>query len=383
MTTLLTAPVLDLTLTPSPLAMVWNEPGRPHQLIASPDVHLAPGDALVEIEFATVCGSDVHTVRGDRPAPTPLVLGHEQVGRVVAVGDGAVRADGSPLSVGDRVVWSLAVSCGACDRCSRGIPQKCRSLAKYGHERITRGWELTGGFATHVHVRAGTPIVLVSEEMPAAVAAAASCATATAVAAIDAASITNDLDGALVLITGGGMVGLSAAALAVEAGADVIVSDPDPSRRAFARRLGAIAADPTTAPGAPEHLDEVLAVRARRGLNEVLVAIEASGAPAALQTVISRIGVGGTVVLVGSVSPGPSVAIDPESMVRGLVTLTGVHNYTLSQLRRAVEFLERSWGEMPLADLVGETYPLSELDRAIEDAASGRHVRVGVVPSVG
>lgn len=383
MTTLLPDTGLDLTLTPSPLAMVWTEPDRPHQLIASPGVHLAPGDALVEIEFATVCGSDVHTVRGHRSAPTPLVLGHEQVGRVVALGDGAVRADGSPLELGDRVVWSLAVSCGTCDRCRRGIPQKCRNLAKYGHERITRGWELTGGFATHVHVRAGTAVVAVSSELPAPVAAAASCATATAVAALDAASRTHDLDGALLLITGGGMVGLSAAALAVEAGAEVIVSDPDAARRSFARRIGAIPVDPLAEPGSAEHLDTVLAARARRGLLEVNIAIEASGASAAVDTVISRVGVGGTVVLVGSVSPGPAVAFDAESIVRRLVTLTGVHNYTPAQLESAVAFLERSWRTVPLQELVGASYPLAELDRAIEDAASGTHVRVGVVPPAG
>ncbi|MET0811770.1 MAG: alcohol dehydrogenase catalytic domain-containing protein [Microbacterium sp.] len=383
MTTVLPDAGLDLTMSPSPLAMVWSEPGRPHQMIASPGVHLAPGDALVQIEFATICGSDVHTVRGDRSAPTPLVLGHEQVGRVVALGDGAVRSDGSPLELGDRVVWSLAVSCGACDRCVRGLPQKCRSLAKYGHERITRGWELTGGFATHVHVRAGTAIVTINDAVPAPVAAAASCATATAVAALDAASASTDLDGALVLITGGGMVGLSAAALAVEAGAEVIVSDPDAARRSFARGIGAIPADPLAEPGAPEHLDTVLAARARRGLLEVTVAIEASGATAAVDTVISRVGVGGAVVLVGSVSPGPAVALDAESVVRRLVTLKGVHNYTPAQLVRAVAFLERSWRTVPLGDLVGTSYPLDQLDRAIDDAATGGHVRVGVVPSLG
>ncbi|MET4159023.1 alcohol dehydrogenase catalytic domain-containing protein [Agromyces sp. PvR057] len=374
---------LDVNVAPAPVAMVWNEPGAPHESVATPGVRLAPGDALVQVEYATVCGSDVHTVRGDRPAPTPLVLGHEQVGRVVAKGDDAVRADGTPLELGDRVVWSVAVSCGTCDRCARGLPQKCRTLAKYGHERISRGWELTGGFATHVHVRAGSSIVVVGDDLPAEVAAAASCATATAVAALDAAAATVDLDGALVLITGGGMVGLSAAAMAVEAGAEVIVSDPDASRRSLARRFGAIAADPRARKGTPEHLDEVLAVRAQRGLDEILVAIEASGAPAAVETVIKRVGVGGAVVLVGSVSPGPAIPVDAESIVRRLVTLTGVHNYTPAQLVRAVEFLERSYRTVPLERLVGTAYPLDELDRALEDAATGTHVRVGVIGSRG
>ena len=228
---------LDVIVKPSPVAMVWNEPGRPHDALAAPGVRLSPGEALVEVELATICPSDVRTVRGERRAHAPLVLGHEQVGRVVAVGEGARRIDGVALELGDRVVWSVAVSCGACDRCTRGIPQQCRSLAKYGHERVHRGWELSGGFATHVQLRVGTDIVHVGEDVPSRVVAPASCATGTAVAALDAASARVDLDGALVLVTGAGLIGLTVAAMAVEAGAEVIVSDPDAARRAFATRV--------------------------------------------------------------------------------------------------------------------------------------------------
>lgn len=371
---------LDVIVKPSPVAMVWNEPGRPHDALAAPGVRLAEGEALVEVELATICGSDVHTVRGDRAAPAPLVLGHEQVGRVIAVGEGALRADGLPLELGDRVVWSVTVSCGTCDRCSRGFTQKCRSLAKYGHERVHRGWELSGGFATHVQLRAGTATVPVSETLPASVAAPASCATATAVAALDAATAHIDLDGALVLVTGAGMIGLTVAAMAVEAGAEVIVSDPDAARRAFARRLGAVTADPAARGASVDRLDAVLARFEARGFREVLVAIEASGSVGGVRTVLDTVGVGGVAVLVGSVSPGPEVGIDPESIVRRLVTVAGVHNYAAPQLVRAVEFLERSWRELPLDELVGATHPLTELDVAIEEAATGLHVRVGVAP---
>ncbi|MEF3404660.1 alcohol dehydrogenase catalytic domain-containing protein [Agromyces sp. CCNWLW203] len=371
---------LDIIVKPSPIAMVWYEPGRPHEALAAPGVRLAAGEALVEVELATICGSDVHTVSGHRSAPAPLVLGHEQVGRVVAVGEGAVRADGTPLALGDRVVWSVTVSCGECDRCRRGLTQKCRTLAKYGHERVHRGWELSGGFATHVQLRAGTATVRVSEALPAAIAAPASCATATAVAALDAAAAKVDLDGALVLITGAGMIGLSVAAMAVEAGAEVVVADPDAARRAFARRLGVVTADPLARGSAPERLDAVLARFAERGLTEVLVAIEASGTAAAVRTVLDVIGVGGVAVLVGSVSPGSEVTLDPETVVRRLATVTGVHNYTAAQLEHAVEFLERAWQLLPFEELVGATHPLAELDLALEEAATGLHVRVGVAP---
>lgn len=368
-----------VTLMPPPTAMAWIKHGTNHQLMAVPEVYLAPGDALVEVEFATVCGSDLHTVHGRRSAPVPLVLGHEQVGKVVALGEGAVRADGRPLAMGDRVIWSIMVSCGKCDRCLKGIPQKCRALAKYGHEQVRHGWELSGGFATHVHLRAGTTIVPVAESMPREIAAPLSCASATAIAAIDAAASIMDLDGAAMLVTGAGLVGLTVAAAATDRGARVIVSDPDPDRRANALRFGAIeAVDPMSPAGMPDSFE---AMRERLGLSDGLdVSIEASGSSAAVAQAIDCLDIGGVAVLVGSVHPAGRVPLDPEAVVRGLKTVRGVHNYAPQHLIDAVAYLEERHCAYPFAELVGTSFPLAELDAAIVEATTGGHVRVGIIP---
>ncbi|MGI0518999.1 alcohol dehydrogenase catalytic domain-containing protein, partial [Microbacterium maritypicum] len=132
-------------LRPAATAMVWVGEGHPHETIAVPGVALGDGDVLVAVEMSTICGSDVHTVQGRRSAPTPLVLGHESVGRVIATGDGGAHTvDGTPLRIGDRVVWSVTVSCASCDRCLQGMPQKCRDLGKYGHDRVGAHGDLTG-----------------------------------------------------------------------------------------------------------------------------------------------------------------------------------------------------------------------------------------------
>lgn len=368
-----TAVVLD----PAPTAMVWLEPGRPHEAVAVPSVVLAPGDLLVEVELATVCGSDVHTTRGDRGAPAPLVLGHEQVGHVVALGPGAVAADGKPLTVGQRVVWSLTVSCGDCATCRRGLPQKCETVRKYGHERLVTGWELSGGFATHVHVRAGTAVVPVDADLPAELLAPVSCGTATAVAALDAASTIVPLDGAVVLVTGAGLIGLTATALATDAGARVVVVDPDAARRRLAVRFGAVAtADPAAEPGS----DDGLATAFAAAGGAPLVAVEASGSRHAVASALAELGVGGVIVLVGSVFPAPAVPLDAESVVRRLVTVRGVHNYAPRHLVTAARFVERRHGAWPLEVLVGEVVALRDLDAAIVSAAAGGSVRVGVRP---
>ncbi|WP_105036332.1 alcohol dehydrogenase catalytic domain-containing protein [Cryobacterium aureum] len=362
-------------------AMVWSGVGLPLECVAVPGVLLRPGDVLVEVELATICGSDVHTAVGHRLTSKPLVLGHEQVGRIIAVTEQSYAATGMPLRVGQRVVWSVAVSCGTCPRCRRGLPQKCLELVKYGHERMQRGWELSGGFATHVQVRAGTAVVVVDEQVPATVLAPASCATATVVAALGAASALVPLAGATVLVTGAGMLGVTACAMATDAGALVVVSDPDPARRQLALAFGAAAvADPGAPRESPTGVASVLAALADAGAAEVTIALELSGARSAVHTALDLIGIGGVVVLVGSVSPGEPVLLDPESIVRRLITVRGVHNYTPDDLAQAVTYLSVAWHRHPFSALVGTTYDLAKADAALLMAATARHPRVGLTP---
>lgn len=347
----------DVALRPAATAMVWIGEGHPHETIAVPGVALGDDDVLVAVELSTICGSDVHTVQGRRSAPVPLVLGHESVGRVIATGDsGATTVDGAPLRIGDRVVWSVTVSCGSCDRCARGLTQKCRTLTKYGHDRVGVHGDLTGAFASHVQVRGGTAIVRAPESLPASVLAPASCATATAWAAVARAARDHDIDGAAVRIHGAGLVGLTAAAIAVEQGAVVEVLDPNPARGALAARFGA-----TRLEGEPE------------------IVIEASGH--AVADALAGVATGGTVVLVGSVFPADPVPFDAESIVRRLVTVAGVHNYTGDDLVEAVAFLAGRGRAYPFADAVGEVRPLTGVDEALAAASGpGAPLRIGLVP---
>lgn len=326
----------------------WDGVGSPFTIVTTDQPgDLGVGEVLVEVELATICGSDLHTVAGHRPAPAPSVLGHEQVGRVVATGVG------SPVAPGERVVWSVTVSCGACPRCARGLEQKCVRLRKFGHEPITAGWTLSGGFATHAVLPLGTAIVPAPEDLPAAVAAPASCATATVAAMLDAVPA---VAGRRVLITGAGLLGVTAAAMCSSAGAEVTVCDPDPARRLLARRFGA------------EHVlapDELPTANAAGAAD---VALELSGSAAAVAGCLAALDVGGHLVLAGSVSPGPAVAIDPERIVRNLLSVTGVHNYRPAHLRRAVAFLAGHHHRFSFADLVAEPCRLTEIERGIERA---------------
>ena len=115
-------------------AAIFDGPGRSlrHAELALPEV-IEPGQVLVRIRLATICGSDLHTFGGQRQEPTPLILGHEGVGEVLAIGSGR-----KSVAVGDRVTWTIGDSCGRCPACTGyALPQKCRRLFKYGHGHLS------------------------------------------------------------------------------------------------------------------------------------------------------------------------------------------------------------------------------------------------------
>ena len=319
-------------------AAVWTGAGIDVREVDIPE--LLDGELLVRIRLATVCGSDLHTVSGRRKAPCPSVLGHEAVGDVVAVGAGAAAR------VGQRIVWSVTVGCGQCARCRSGRTAKCLFVRKTGHEGFDGDWPLSGGYAEHIVLPKGIAVAEVPHELTDAVAAQAACATATVMATLDPAGT---LVGHRVLICGAGLLGVTAAAACADAGAEVSITDIDPHRLELARRFGGVPDD-----GGP-----------------VDVAIDYTGATSAVGNALTRLDVGGVLILAGSVLPGPSLAVDPEAVVRGWLTITGVHNYEPHHLFAAVRFLARTRDVYPWASIVSEPVGLEAISEALGPTPSG------------
>ncbi|QJW35046.1 zinc-binding dehydrogenase [Cellulosimicrobium protaetiae] len=339
---------------------LW-EGGTAVRLAEVPLPDLMPGEVLVRVRLATVCGSDRHTVTGRRRSPAPSVLGHEAVGEVVGLGpDGARSVDGRPLRPGDRVVPGVAVACGACDRCLAGRTAKCRAVRKVGHESFESEWALSGTYARHLVLPAGATLARVPARLPDELAAPAACATATVMAVVEAAG---PLAGRRVLVSGAGMLGITAVAAARDAGAaEVVVTDPDPARRGLALRFGATSA---------RAVDEPVGL--------VDVAIELSGASPAVARCLDVLDVGGRLVLAGSVAPAPAVAVDPERVVRGWLTVTGVHNYEPRHLGAALDLLDRTRDVVPWRELVSAPVPLDALGDVLA-GSPGTAPRVAVRP---
>jgi len=356
------------------LAAIFHGPGEPMELREFALPALQPGEALVELTCCTICGSDLHTIRGDRPVSGPTVLGHEMIGRIAELpGDGPVVCDvrGAPLAIGDRATWSVAASCGACFFCKHGLPQKCESLFKYGHETTERS-ALSGGFAEFCHLARGTAIVKIPDTLSDHVTCPANCATATVAGAV---RVAGGCKAKSVLIHGAGMLGLTTAAMAVTQGASsVIVSDLSEPRLARASKFGA-----THTVAISENIstlsETVRDVTNGRGVD---VVFEMSGAPSAVEQSIDLLRIGGQLVLVGSVFPTCPARLLPEQIIRKLLRIDGLHNYTPMDLKAAIEFLNAASTRYPFESLVDTGFELDDVNDGIRSLMSSDSIRAAV-----
>jgi threonine dehydrogenase-like Zn-dependent dehydrogenase len=151
----------------------------------------------------------------------------------------------------------------------------------------------------------------------------------------------------------------------------VIASDVAPERLELARRCGAsVVATPDDLP------DQVAAHSDGEGAKVVL---DVTGSSAAVAAALDLLALGGRLGLVGSVFPAPPIELDPEMVVRRMLTLRGVHNYTPDDLAVAVDFLTRAEHEL-MRGLVARTFTLAELDLAVTYARTKHPPRVAVDP---
>ncbi|MDA8126108.1 MAG: alcohol dehydrogenase catalytic domain-containing protein [Deltaproteobacteria bacterium] len=265
----------------------------------------AADDLLVRVKAAAICGSDVHGMDGStgRRRP-PIVMGHEAAGEVVAVGSAVKR-----FKVGDRVTFDSTEYCGACFFCRRGEVNLCDDRQVLGVSCAE--YSRSGTFAEYVVVPEriayrlpeGVDFVEAALAEPAAVAAHA--VTRTPIALGDS-----------LLIVGTGLIGLLLLQiLRVSAPGLLVALDTDPQRREAALRFGA---DAAFDPALPETANQVLSLTFGRGADH---AFEAVGATAPLRTAIDLTRKGGTVTLIGNISP--TVELPLQSVVTRQLTLLG------------------------------------------------------------
>jgi len=336
---------------------------------------LEPGAILVKTTMATICGTDVHAMAGYGNGVFPKVLGHEMTGRVARLGAGVTHDSiGQELRLGDRIVWTFA-ACGQCPECVLlGEPMLCADRRYYMQDRWTDPPHLTGGFAEYVYVFPTSGRVKVPDEVPDALASAASCALRTVMHGFQRLGPLDDRH--TVLVQGSGPLGLFALARTVAAGAArVVVVGGGPARLEIARRWGATnVIDIDEVPDAADRAEIVRGLTGGRGCD---VVIEVSGNASAFLEGLDILRRGGRYLVIGLFGNAP-VTFSPSVIVSKQVHIIGTQAATVVHYHRALQFLVQTRERFGWNDMISNVYPLDEINIALERMRTYQDVKAAI-----
>jgi threonine dehydrogenase-like Zn-dependent dehydrogenase len=328
-----------------------------------------PSAIVLKITQAGICGSDLHSWRGDgTPAPVPeggRTTGHEGTGVVYKLGAGVTTDSlGKPIKEGDRLMYSAIAPCGRCYQCLNGNGNWC---VQGFFPRRTPGEfpYFNGTYADYYYIRSDQPVFRVPDDLPDSVLGFVNCAMGTVTEGLMRAGCK---EGDYVVIQGAGGLGLNAVAAAKDMGAHrVIVLDRLENRLALAREFGAddtinIEQEWTT----PEmRRQRVMELTDKRGADIVL---ELVGRSELLVEGLSYLTNGGTFVEIGNIVRGNSVPFDPSQLVFSAKRIIGSPMYRPRLLPMMLETLVKQQGKVPYEKIVSHTFPLEKINEAFEQA---------------
>jgi 2-desacetyl-2-hydroxyethyl bacteriochlorophyllide A dehydrogenase len=309
-----------------------------------------PGEAIVRVAAAGLCGTDYEIWSGARPVAYPRVMGHELVGRVEAIG-----ADVTRVGVGDPVVVEPNYSCGQCPLCREGNRNLCLS-------RTTIGINVDGGFAELVRAPAqccwrakagtGADALLLAEPL------------AVVVRAVGRGAPRR---GETAAVVGAGTLGLLALQVLRARGARVMVVSRSRRRFELASELGAETTQ-ATVEGAPAD-----AARRFSGREGVDLVVETAGTPEAVTLALELVRPGGRIVLTGL--PHEPTSVSFFSVVRREVTLTGSMIYQ-DEFPEALELVDS--GAVRTGPLITHRVGLDQIGEAFAAHADPDSIKVAL-----
>ena len=285
-------------------ALVKSEAAPGLWLREVPEPAMGINDVKIRVLATGICGTDLHIYLWDawaaKTIPVGLTIGHEFVGEVVAFGSNV-----EDLKIGDIVSGEGHVVCGRCRNCLAGRRHLCAHTEGVGVQR-------NGCFAEFV-VLPMTNIWRQSPGIPLEIAAIFDPLGNAVHTALAFPVLGED-----VLVTGAGPIGIMAAAVARHAGArHVVISDPNPYRRALAEKVGVTCAvNPLETP----LKDVQAALKMQEGFD---VGLEMSGNPSAFRGMLANMSHGAKIAMLGI--PSEEIAIDWNQVVFNQLTLRGIY----------------------------------------------------------
>ena len=337
----------------------------------------APGHGVLDVRLSGICGTDKHTFRGEslqyagtpheHSIDYPLVCGHENVGVLSELGEGARFVDqfGEALELGARVVPAANVACGSYWWCLRGEPYfMCERLEDYGNSlTLSRAPGLWGGWAERMHLLPGSTLFRVPDELPDEVAVLT-----------EPMAVTHGLDevirgGETVVVLGCGPLGICHVLKAVLLGAQrVFVTDLHPPRLALAEAIGA------------EVLGSAVLADATDGRGADVVA-DCTGVAVTFAEALGLARVGGTVVEPGAFVDVGTSPVNPNVIVTKSLRVVGVGGEILPAYAQALELMASSLETLPWRQIVSHVLPLERAQEAVELSQRPEATKVCLSPA--
>ena len=310
-------------------------------------------DVLIRVDRTGICGTDIHIWDWNdwarKTVTTPLVIGHEFVGRIVEVGSNV-----TDFHPGDRVSGEGHVVCGRCRHCLAGRRHLCANAKGVGVQRPGAFAELISLPMTNVWKHWDD----VDDEV-AAIFDPFGNAVHTA--------LSTDVLGEDVLITGAGPIGCMAAAVVRHAGARfVVVSEPNAYRRELAAKLGAtVVVDPRQR--------DLRALQRELGMVEGFdVGLEMSGSADALHAMLANMAHGGQIAMLGI--PDREIAIDWNTVVFNMLAIRGIYGREMYETWYQMSVMLQTG--LDVKPVITHRFPSDRYEEAFAVAASGESGKV-------
>nr|WP_228723244.1 L-threonine 3-dehydrogenase [Desulfosediminicola flagellatus] len=310
-------------------------------------------DVLIKIMRTAVCGTDVHIYNWDawaeKTIPVPMAVGHEFVGRIEAIGENV--PDFKP---GDLVSGEGHLVCGHCRNCLAGRRHLCANTSGVGVNRA-------GCFAEYLSIPQ-TNVWYCEPSIPLDI---LTCFDPLGNAVHTALSF--DVLGEDVLITGAGPIGCMAAAIARHAGARyVVVTDINPYRLELAKKLGAT----RVVNAANENLEDV---QKELGMKEGFdVAMEMSGSPAALNSILENMCHGGKIAMLGIIPE--NTAINWDKVIFNMLTIKGIYGREMFETWYKMTTMIQSG--LNISEIITHRFHYTEFEKAFEIMRSGNSGKI-------
>lgn len=331
---------------------------------------VGPDDGLLRVEAAAICGTDweIYGRKSRGRGLGPLILGHENVGRVVALGERAARRWN--VRAGDRVAVEEFLPCGTCRLCRGGDYRLCAAtdsrgegpFLRYGSTPVSVEPSLYGGFSDYLYLHPRAIVYPVGDDVEPELAALF-------------VPLANGIRwvvqegglrlGQTVVVLGPGQHGLGCVVAAREAGAGQVIAVGTAADRHRLDVASALGADHVLETVADDTVVEAVLDRTGGAGADIVVDL-APGAPETVEQAIAMCAKRGTVVLAASKHARPVAGFPHDLVVRREVRLLGVRGHDHRSVEPAIELIRS--GRRPLRLLATHRFPLEQADAALRTA---------------